>query len=103
MKIVKGFIPVTLTPFNEDGSINFDGLTRLTNWYLKNGAKGLFANCQPSEMFALLPEHCEHCGKTLRSWRLIFTARCATNPLRPQRRDGAIGSHCERCEKTLRS
>ncbi|MCF3108852.1 dihydrodipicolinate synthase family protein [Niabella sp. CC-SYL272] len=56
MKVVKGFIPVMLTPFNENGSIDFDGLTRLTNWYLKNGAKGLFANCQSSEMFALLPE-----------------------------------------------
>lgn len=49
----KGFIPVMLTPFEEDGSIDFKGLTALTEFYLKAGAKGLFANCLSSEMFEL--------------------------------------------------
>lgn len=49
----KKFIPVMLTPFKKDGSIDFEGLTALTNYYLDNGAKGLFANCQSSEMFEL--------------------------------------------------
>jgi len=52
----KRFVPVMLTPFHEDGSIDFEGLTVLTQYYLDKGAKGLFANCQSSEMFDLRPE-----------------------------------------------
>jgi 4-hydroxy-tetrahydrodipicolinate synthase len=49
----KGFIPVMLTPFNSDGSIDYKTLTELTEMYLKSGASGLFANCLSSEMFEL--------------------------------------------------
>lgn len=49
----KGFVPVMLTLFKEDGTIDFDGLTRLTAFYLGSGAKGLFANCLSSEMYEL--------------------------------------------------
>ncbi|HXS58948.1 MAG TPA: dihydrodipicolinate synthase family protein [Hanamia sp.] len=47
------FIPVMLTPFKENGEIDLNGLTRLTQLYMEAGAKGLFANCQSSEMFQL--------------------------------------------------
>ncbi|GEC70658.1 4-hydroxy-tetrahydrodipicolinate synthase [Flavobacterium flevense] len=49
----KGFIPVMLTPFNNDGSIDYKTLTDLTELYLKSGVTGLFANCLSSEMFEL--------------------------------------------------
>ena len=49
----KGFIPVMLTPFNNDGSIDYKTLTTLTELYLKSGVTGLFANCLSSEMFEL--------------------------------------------------
>ncbi|MDQ6842752.1 MAG: dihydrodipicolinate synthase family protein, partial [Bacteroidota bacterium] len=49
----KKFIPVMLTPFKNDSSIDFDGLTRLTEVYLHAGVQGLFANCQSSEMYEL--------------------------------------------------
>lgn len=52
----KGYIPVMLTPFTESGSVDFDGLTKLTSLYLRAGAAGLFANCQSSEMFNLTGE-----------------------------------------------
>jgi len=51
--IQKGFIPVMLTPFKENGTIDFDTLTRLTQMYIGAGARGLFANCLSSEMFEL--------------------------------------------------
>ena len=54
--IQRGFIPVMLTPFKENGAIDLDGLTQLTQLYLQAGAKGLFANCQSSEMFQLSSE-----------------------------------------------
>lgn len=49
----QGFIPVMLTPFQENGDIDFDGLTKLTELYLQAGASGLFANCLSSEMYEL--------------------------------------------------
>jgi 4-hydroxy-tetrahydrodipicolinate synthase len=49
----KGFIPVMLTPFSNDGSIDYPALTQLTEVYLQAGAAGLFANCLSSEMFEL--------------------------------------------------
>ncbi|MCD2422652.1 dihydrodipicolinate synthase family protein [Niabella pedocola] len=51
----KGFVPVMLTPFKENGSVDFEGLAALTECYLDAGARGLFANCQSSEMFELTP------------------------------------------------
>jgi len=42
-----------LTPFRADGTVDYDGLTRLTELYLEAGATGLFANCLSSEMFEL--------------------------------------------------
>lgn len=52
----KGFIPVMLTPFMENGAVDYDGLTQLTELYLDAGAAGLFANCLSSEMFELSNE-----------------------------------------------
>ncbi len=51
-----GIWPVMLTPFNEKGGIDFHGLEALTEFYIANGASGLFANCLSSEMFQLSPE-----------------------------------------------
>lgn len=42
--------PVMITPFNNDKSIDWNSFDRLTDWYIKSGAKGLFAVCQSSEM-----------------------------------------------------
>ncbi|MBF9221204.1 dihydrodipicolinate synthase family protein [Hymenobacter ruricola] len=52
----KGFIPVMLMPFQNDGQIDYPALTGLTEMYLKAGAAGLFANCLSSEMFELSAE-----------------------------------------------
>ncbi|TVT43302.1 dihydrodipicolinate synthase family protein [Hymenobacter setariae] len=52
----KGFVPVMLMPFQNDGQIDYDSLTKLTELYLAAGATGLFANCLSSEMFELTPE-----------------------------------------------
>ena len=41
-----------LTPF-KDNKIDYASLERLIGWYEENGADGLFAVCQSSEMFWL--------------------------------------------------
>src|SRR5687767_10292678 len=49
----KGYIPVMLTPFKDNGAIDFEALTELTEFYLEDGVTGLFANCLSSEMYEL--------------------------------------------------
>lgn len=49
----RGFVPVMLTPFHESGAVDLPTLAQLTNFYLKTGAAGLFANCLSSEMYEL--------------------------------------------------
>ena len=47
---IEGIIPVMLTPFTEEGEIDYPGLERLIEWYLETGADALFAVAQSSEM-----------------------------------------------------
>ena len=47
---VPGLFPTMITPFNEDGSVDFETLEFLTDWYIQCGSTGLFAVCQSSEM-----------------------------------------------------
>ena len=55
-RLPKGLYPVMLTPFNDDYSIDINALEELTEFYIKAGAEGLFANCLSSEMFQLTSE-----------------------------------------------
>lgn len=56
MTIPKGFIPVMLTPFHKDNSIDYEAVKKLTEYYIKSGSVGLFANCLSSEMYELNDE-----------------------------------------------
>jgi len=49
----KKFVPVMLTPYKKSGEIDFEGLSKLTDFYLAAGAKGLFVNCLSGEMYSL--------------------------------------------------
>ena len=40
---IDGIIPVMLTPFTEEGAIDYQGLERLTEWYIGHGSDVLFA------------------------------------------------------------
>ncbi|MCR4623031.1 MAG: dihydrodipicolinate synthase family protein [Clostridiales bacterium] len=48
-----GLWPVMLTPFTDEGEVDYASLERLIEWYEKGGATGLFACCQSSEIFFL--------------------------------------------------
>ena len=48
-----GVLPAMITPFNANKSINWDGVDRLTDWYIESGVAGLFAVGQSSEMFTM--------------------------------------------------
>jgi 4-hydroxy-tetrahydrodipicolinate synthase len=49
----KKFVPVMITPFLENSTIDFNGLSALIDFYLAAGVKGFFANCLSSEMYQL--------------------------------------------------
>lgn len=49
----RGVWPVMLTPFTEDGEVDYPALKELVAWYEAAGVTGLFAVCQSSEMFCL--------------------------------------------------
>lgn len=53
MKNIEGVVPVMLTPFTADNQIDYQGLEKLIDWYIDNGADALFAVCQSSEMLFL--------------------------------------------------
>jgi 4-hydroxy-tetrahydrodipicolinate synthase len=52
----KKFVPVMITPYKQNGQIDFEGVSRLMDFYLAAGVKGFFANCASSEMYALSPD-----------------------------------------------
>ena len=52
-KLPSGLWPVMITPFTEANAIDYAGLDTLTQFYIKSGSKGLFANCLSSEMYQL--------------------------------------------------
>jgi 4-hydroxy-tetrahydrodipicolinate synthase len=49
-KAIEGIIPVMITPFTEDGAIDYAGFEKLIDWYLAQDVDALFAVCQSSEM-----------------------------------------------------
>ncbi|MEI6386143.1 MAG: dihydrodipicolinate synthase family protein [Spirochaetota bacterium] len=51
--IPDGAWPTMITPYGEDGRIDYATLEALIEWYIARGVAGLFAVCQSSEMFFL--------------------------------------------------
>lgn len=49
----RGLWPVMLNAFHEDGTIDWNGVDALTDWYIERGSAGLFACCGSTEMFHL--------------------------------------------------
>lgn len=55
-QIPAGIWPVSLTPFTEDGCIDWDANGQLLDWYVNNGVAGIFTVCLSGEMY-FLDEH----------------------------------------------
>jgi 4-hydroxy-tetrahydrodipicolinate synthase len=48
-----GVWPTMITPYKLDGSVDYNALEKIIDWYIENKVQGLFAVCQSSEMFYL--------------------------------------------------
>ncbi len=42
-----------ITPYNADGSVDYETAEKYVDWYFENGLDGIFAVCQSSEIFYL--------------------------------------------------
>jgi 4-hydroxy-tetrahydrodipicolinate synthase len=51
-----GSFPTMITPFTDEGAIDWSTLESLTEWYIAAGCTGLFACCLSSEMYNLSNE-----------------------------------------------
>jgi len=51
--IPDGVYPTMITPYQEDGRIDWAALEALVEWHIERGVAGYFAVCQSSEMFHL--------------------------------------------------
>ena len=62
-KPIEGIVPVMITPYLENGEIDYAGLERLIEWYIAKGSDALFAVCQSSEMQFLSVKERSELGK----------------------------------------
>lgn len=56
MNMENGMVPVMMQPFHLDGSLDWDGLSELIDFYIESGATALFATCGSTEISHLTPE-----------------------------------------------
>ena len=52
----KGVFPTMITPYNQDGTIDFGAARAIVDFYRERDVDGIFAVCQSSEMFYLTLE-----------------------------------------------
>lgn len=53
MEKLGGAWPTMVTPFDEDGRIDWSAYRQMVEWYVTMGAGGVYANCLSSEMYDL--------------------------------------------------
>ena len=53
MILNKGVFPTMITPYTKEHKIDYEGVEKLVDFYIKNKCEGIFAVCQSSEMLYL--------------------------------------------------
>lgn len=65
MKSFHGCYPTMITPFTEEGKVDYKAVEGLVDWYIEKHADGIFAVCQSSEMFFLSKDEQLKIAKTV--------------------------------------
>ncbi len=52
----KGVYPTMVTPYTENGDVDYEAVEKLTAWYWQKGCEGIFSDCQSSEILFLTLE-----------------------------------------------
>lgn len=63
--IQSGVYPTMITPYGEDGEIDYGAVKALVEFYAETGCKGIFAVCQSSEMAFLSLQEKEKLAKAV--------------------------------------
>lgn len=61
-----GAFPTMITPYTEDGQIDWQAVEALVEWYWKEGCEGIFASCQSSEIWFLSEDDRVKLAKTVK-------------------------------------
>ena len=61
-----GAVPTMITPYTEDGKIDWAAVEALVEWYWKEGCEGIFASCQSSEIWFLSEDDRVKLAKTVK-------------------------------------
>lgn len=57
--------PTMITPYHEDGSVDYETVKKYVHWYHDQGCHGIFAICQSSEIFWLSDEEIVKINRTV--------------------------------------
>ncbi|MBQ5840786.1 MAG: dihydrodipicolinate synthase family protein, partial [Clostridia bacterium] len=57
--------PTMITPYHQDGTVNYDAVERYVQWYFEKGCTGVFAVCQSSEIAFLTLEERVNINRTV--------------------------------------
>ena len=60
-----GVFPTMITPYKDDGNVDYEGVKELVDWYYKKNCDGIFAVCQSSEIHYLTLEERVNIAKTV--------------------------------------
>lgn len=60
-----GNYPAMVTPYNQDGTVDYEACKALVHWYASHGCDGIFACCMSNEIFCLSLEERINIAKTV--------------------------------------
>ncbi|MBO5416199.1 MAG: dihydrodipicolinate synthase family protein [Clostridia bacterium] len=75
LNINKGAYPTMITPYNENGKVDYGAVKALTEWYWEKGCDGIFASCQSSEILFLSLEDRVKLAKTVSDTAIALAAK----------------------------
>ncbi len=62
---IKEIFPTMITPYNADGSVDYETVKKYVRWYYEKGCTGIFAICQSSEIAFLSVDERVKINKTV--------------------------------------
>lgn len=60
-----GLYPAMITPYDENGNVDYEAIEKIVDWYAQRKVGGIFAVCQSSEMFFLTLEEREKIARAV--------------------------------------
>ena len=105
---VKGSIVALVTPFHEDGSVNFDKLKEILEWHVENGTDGILVLGTTGESSTMTHEEddavVECTLQTIKGRIPVIVgsgSNCTETAVDKSKKYAAMGSRCTACDFSL--